>query len=51
MRQLRAWQENQQSRFAWDAYRRFCQMFGDVVLGVEHSKFEEICKRLKTNAA
>ena len=29
-------------RFAWDAYRRFCQMFGDVVLGVEHSAFEEI---------
>jgi pyruvate, orthophosphate dikinase len=29
-------------RFAYDAYRRFCQMFGDVVLEVEHSDFEEI---------
>ena len=29
-------------RFAWDAYRRFVQMFGDVVLGVEHDKFEEV---------
>ena len=29
-------------RFAYDAYRRFCQMFGDVVLDVERSEFEEI---------
>ena len=29
-------------RFAYDAYRRFCQMFGDVVLDVEHSEFDEI---------
>lgn len=29
-------------RFAFDAYRRFITMFGDVVLGVEHAKFEEI---------
>jgi pyruvate,orthophosphate dikinase len=28
-------------RFAYDAYRRFIQMFGDVVLGVEHRLFEE----------
>jgi pyruvate,orthophosphate dikinase len=27
-------------RFAWDAYRRFMQMFGDVVLGMEHHDFE-----------
>jgi len=27
-------------RFAFDAYRRFLQMFGDVVLGVEHHEFE-----------
>ena len=27
-------------RFAWDAYRRFIQMFGDVVKGVPHSAFE-----------
>ncbi len=29
-------------RFAYDSYRRFIQMFGDVVLGIEHKKFEEI---------
>jgi pyruvate, orthophosphate dikinase len=28
-------------RFGWDAYRRFVHMFGDVVMGVEHNKFEE----------
>ena len=27
-------------RFALDSYRRFIQMFGDVVMGVEHDKFE-----------
>ena len=29
-------------RFAFDSYRRFIQMFGDVVLGVDHHNFEEI---------
>ncbi len=29
-------------RFVFDAYRRFITMFGDVVLGVDHDKFEEI---------
>ncbi len=28
-------------RFAWDSYRRFLQMYGDVVLGVDHGLFEE----------
>ncbi|MDR1785637.1 MAG: pyruvate, phosphate dikinase [Spirochaetaceae bacterium] len=28
-------------RFAWDAYRRFIQMYGDVVMEVPHEKFEE----------
>ncbi len=27
-------------RFGWDAYRRFIQMFGDVVMGVPHHDFE-----------
>ena len=27
-------------RFAWDSYRRFMQMFGDVVLGMKHHDFE-----------
>jgi pyruvate,orthophosphate dikinase len=29
-------------RFAYDSYRRFIQMFGNVVLGVDHHHFEEI---------
>jgi pyruvate,orthophosphate dikinase len=28
-------------RFAYDSYRRFIQMYGNVVLGVEHHNFEE----------
>lgn len=36
-------------RFAYDSYRRFIQMFGDVVLGVEHHKFENILKKLKNS--
>src|ERR671924_528307 len=31
-----------QPRFAWDAYRRFMQMFGKIVLGVDDDKFEGI---------
>ena len=34
-------------RFAYDAYRRFIQMFGDVVLGVEHKKFGETLDKMK----
>jgi pyruvate,orthophosphate dikinase len=30
------------ARFAYDSYRRFIQMFGSVVLGVDHHNFEEI---------
>jgi len=29
-------------RFAYDSYRRFIQMFSDVVLGVDHGVFEDI---------
>lgn len=39
-----------QERFAWDAYRRFINMFGDVVMGVEHEKFEEILTAVKAEA-
>jgi pyruvate, orthophosphate dikinase len=28
-------------RFAWDSYRRFIQMYSDVVLGLDHARFEE----------
>ena len=34
-------------RFAWDAYRRFIQMYGDVVMGVPHEKFEEAISGIK----
>ena len=35
-------------RFALDAYRRLINMFGDVVMGVPHEKFEEEFDRIKT---
>ncbi len=35
------------ARFAWDSYRRFIQMYGSVVLGVEHHRFEEIIEQTK----
>jgi len=34
--------KTENERFAWDSYRRFIQMFGDVVLGVDHDHFEHI---------
>jgi pyruvate,orthophosphate dikinase len=40
-------------RFAWDCYRRFIQMYGDVVLGVQkgpgedHEPFESVIEALK----
>ena len=34
-------------RFAWDAYRRFIQMFGNVVMGIEKEVFEHIIKEVK----
>ena len=43
-------------RFAWDSYRRFLQMYGDVVMGVQkknendHDPFEEIMAQLKKEA-
>src|SRR6058998_3921729 len=41
------------ARFAWDSYRRFLQMYGDVVMGVQkrpgedHEPFETAIERLK----
>lgn len=37
-------------RFAWDCYRRLLQMFGDVVLGIEHEEFEHELSTIKKNA-
>ena len=35
------------ARFAYDSYRRFIQMYGDVVLGVGHHEFEDLLDRAK----
>ena len=35
------------ARFAWDSYRRFIQMYGSVVLDVDHHRFEEILDNVK----
>ena len=37
------------ARFAYDSYRRFIQMYGDVVMGLEHHDFEGILEAFKDN--
>lgn len=37
----------QNPRFAYDAYRRFIQMFGNVVLEIDKDKFEHILEKVK----
>ncbi len=39
--------ESGNERFAYDAYRRFIDMFGDVVMGVHHHYFEEAIASMK----
>ncbi|HLC95826.1 MAG TPA: pyruvate, phosphate dikinase [Candidatus Nanoarchaeia archaeon] len=34
-------------KFAYDAYRRFINMFGDVVMGVDHKYFEQVLDKVK----
>ena len=34
-------------RFALDAYRRFASLFGEIVIGVAHEKFERVLDRFK----
>jgi pyruvate,orthophosphate dikinase len=43
-------QASNDARFAWDSYRRFIQMYGSVVLGVDHHRFEEIIEHAKLDA-
>ncbi len=38
-------------RFAWDAYRRFIAMYGNVVGGIEKSEFEHILEKKKDERA
>src|SRR6516164_2376312 len=37
-------------RFAYDSYRRFIQMYGQVVLGIEHHHFEELIENYKLDS-
>ncbi|MDD3159769.1 MAG: PEP/pyruvate-binding domain-containing protein, partial [Candidatus ainarchaeum sp.] len=39
--------KSKNERFAWDSYRRFITMFGDVVMNVKHAKFEELLDEVK----
>jgi pyruvate,orthophosphate dikinase len=39
--------KTENERFAWDSYRRFVQMFGNVVRGIEGEAFEDAIKALK----
>lgn len=41
-------EEAKDMRFAYDSYRRFIQMYSDVVLGVDNHDFEEILEEHKT---
>jgi pyruvate,orthophosphate dikinase len=43
-------QKSGDARFAYDSYRRFIQMYGQVVLGVEHHHFEELIENHKLDA-
>ena len=37
------------ARFAWDSYRRFIQMYSNVVLEINKDKFEDILEDMKDN--
>src|SRR6202023_1922695 len=45
--------KSKNAQFAWDSYRRFLQMYGDVVMGVQkrpgedHEPFESVIEHLK----
>ncbi len=39
--------KTENERFSWDAYRRFIQMFGNVVMSVPHETFEHILEKKK----
>ncbi len=42
--------ESGDKRFAYDSYRRFIQMYGQVVLGVEHHHFEDVIEAKKLDS-
>jgi pyruvate, orthophosphate dikinase len=37
-------------RFAWDSYRRFCQMFGNVCRGIAGERYQDLIKERKREA-
>ena len=39
--------QSKDERFAWDSYRRFIQMYADVVLEVDHHEFEDVIEHFK----
>ncbi len=42
--------QSNDERFAYDSYRRFIQMYGDVVMGIDHYSFEDALARQKEDA-
>ncbi len=38
------------ARFAYDSYRRFIQMYGNVVLDIDHHEFEDVLETFKRDA-
>ena len=38
-------------RFAWDSYRRFVQMYSNVVENIDHEKFEHVINKVKSQKA
>ena len=43
-------QRSGDERFAYDSYRRFIQMYGQVVLGIDHQYFEELLENHKLDS-
>ena len=42
--------QTENDRFAWDSYRRFVQMFGNVCRGIPGERYEDLIKRRKSDA-
>jgi len=40
-------EQSKDTRFAYDSYRRFIQMYSDVVLGIDHYAFEDLLENTK----
>src|SRR6185436_17793330 len=42
--------QSEDRRFAYDSYRRFIQMYSNVVLGIDHHNFEDILEDHQSRA-